>query len=264
MSTNVRSIADRLRQSEYTGANRCLPCTALNVAVAALLAAGVAVVATPVVGAAALALSLSAVYFRGYLVPGTPELTKRYLPDSVRRLFGKAPDLPDPGETVDVEAYLLDAGVLREAGDEGADAELVLAERFATEWGGGIDDARENPAAAAGDVLELADPGVEERDDATVVTDDGLHVADWPSRPALLADLGAVQALAVRDPEWDTRGREEQGRILAGLRLFVESCPNCGTTPELGEETVESCCRRAQVYTYECPDCGARLLEIEQ
>jgi rRNA maturation protein Nop10 len=46
--------------------------------------------------------------------------------------------------------------------------------------------------------------------------------------------------------------------------VFLESCPACGGDPELGEETVESCCRQAEVYTYSCPDCGARLLEIEQ
>lgn len=116
----------------------------------------------------------------------------------------------------------------------------------------------------AGDVLDLDDPSVEERNGATVVTDDDRHVFEWPSHASLLADLGAVPALAARDPDWDTRGREIQGRILSGLRLFVESCPACGGTPELDEETVESCCRRAQVYTYECPDCGARLSEIEQ
>ncbi|KPN30966.1 hypothetical protein SY89_01707 [Halolamina pelagica] len=255
------TVTDRLEQSEYIGENRCLPCTVLNVALAVVLAAVAAVVATPLVGVAVLFVSLSAIYFRGYLVPGTPELTKRYLPDRVRRRFGKAPALPDPGETVDVEAYLLDAGVLVDppAGDD-----LELADRAATEWRERIDAAREDPAAAAGDVLALDDPGVESRDGATVVTDGGLAAADWPSQAALLADLGAVDVLAARDPEWATRDREEQGRVLAGMRLFVAHCPDCGAAPELGEETVESCCRRAQVYTYACPDCGARLLEIEQ
>lgn len=260
MSWNAPRVADRLRRPEYTGPNRCLPCTVLNVGIALALSALVGVVATPIVGAAVLALSLSAVYFRGYLVPGTPELTKRYLPDRVLRLFGKAPALPDPGETVDVEGYLFEAGALRET----AEGALERTESFATAWQAGIDDARADPAAAAGDVLGLDDPGVEDRDGATVVTDDGLAVADWPSRAALLADLGAVPALRARDPEWAGRERTEQGRILSGLRLFVESCPDCGGAPELGEETVESCCRRAQVYTHECPDCGARLLEIEQ
>jgi len=253
-------IVDRFRQPAYTGENRCTPCTVVNVAIAVVLAAALGVVVPPL-GVAVLLLSLSAIYLRGYLVPGTPELTKRYLPDRVLSLFGKAPDLPDPGETVDVEAYLLDAGAVRETAD-GQDLELTDA--FAAAWGERVDEVRDRPAAAAGDLLELDDPGVEERDGATVVTDGGDHVADWPSRAALLADLGAVEPLCARDPEWPTRSRAEQGRILAGLRLFVETCPDCGGTPELGEETVESCCRRAQVYTYECPDCEARLLEIEQ
>lgn len=260
MSWNARSVADRLRQPEYTGENRCLPCTVLNVGIAAVLGILLGFVATPVAGAAALAFSLSAIYFRGYLVPGTPELTKRYLPDRVLRLFGKAPALPDPGETVDVEGYLFEAGVLRET----TEGDLRHTESFAAAWQDGIKDVRDDPAAAAGEVLGLDDPGVEEEGDATVVTDDGVAVADWPSRPALLADLGAVPALRARDPEWAGRDRTEQGRILSGLRLFVESCPDCGATPALGEETVESCCRRTQVYTYECPDCGVRLLEIEQ
>lgn len=256
-----RAFTDRLRQPEYTGENRCLPCTMLNGAVAVLLAAVATVLATPIAGTVVLGLSLSAISFRGYLVPGTPELTKRYLPDRVLRLFGKGPELPGPGETVDVEAYLLDVGALRET-DDGDDVEPT--DSFATEWAERIDAAREAPAVAAADVLDLDEPGVDERDGATVVTDDGLSAADWPSSAALLADLGAVPTLRDRDPEWQDRGREEQGRILAGLRLFVETCPDCGGRPELGEETVECCCRRGEVYTYECPDCGARLLELEQ
>jgi len=261
MSTLGRAVVERVSQPEYTGANRCLPCTVLNVAIAVALTAVVAALATPIAGTAVLAVALAAIYLRGYLVPGTPELTKRYLPDRVLRWFGKAPALPEPGETVDVEAYLLDAGVVV---DPPAGADLELADRVAAEWRERIEAARTDPAAAAGDVLALDDPGVESRDGATVVTDGGLAAADWPSQAALLADLGAVGVLAGRDPEWPTRDREEQGRILAGMRLFVERCPDCGATPELGEDTVESCCRRAQVYTYACPDCGARLLEIEQ
>ncbi|WP_049981739.1 hypothetical protein [Halolamina rubra] len=261
MSIPGRRVVERLRQPAYTGPNRCLPCTVLNVGIALALAAVVVAATTPPAGAAVLAVGLAAIYLRGYLVPGTPELTKRYLPDRVLRWFGKAPALPDPGETVDVEAYLLEAGVLVDPPEA---EDLELADGVAGEWEERIASVREAPAAAAGDVLDLDEPGVEDRENATVVTEGGLAVADWPSRPALLADLGAVGLLADRDPDWATRGHEEQGRILAGLRLFVERCPDCGAEPELGEDTVESCCRRAQVYTYSCPDCGARLLEIEQ
>lgn len=262
MAANPTRLAERLRQPAYTGENRCTPCTVLNTVIAVGLAGVASVLLTPVVGAAVLGGSLAAIYFRGYLVPGTPELTKRYLPDRVLRWFGKAPDLPDPGETVDVETYLLEVGAVESGGSD--DAEPVLSDPFARAWADAIETARNDTAAAAGDLLGIGDAGVEERDGACVVTEDGMAVADWPSEAALLADLGAVDLLAERDPTWDQRERAEQGRILAGLRVFAEECPACGGTPELGEETVESCCRRAEVLTYACPDCGARLLELEQ
>lgn len=258
MNAAASSLLERVRQPEYTGENRCLPCTIVNVCIAVGLSAVVGVLATPVAGGLVLAGSLAAIWLRGYLVPGTPELTKRYLPDSVLRLFGKAPDLPDPGETVDVEAYLDGLGAVREGDD---DVELTPA--FEAAWRREIDAVKADPAAAAGEVLSLEDPGVETRGDATVVTDGGMAAANWPSGPALVADLGADRLLEQRDPSWNERDHAERGRILAGLRVFLETCPDCGGTPELGEDTVESCCRRAQVYTYTCPDCGARLLEVE-
>jgi len=106
ISQRARRLLARLRQPAYTGENRCLPCTVLNIAIAGTLAVGAALLATPLAGAVVLVASLSAIYLRGYLVPGTPELTKRHAPDRLLRLFGKAPELPEPGETVDVEEYL--------------------------------------------------------------------------------------------------------------------------------------------------------------
>lgn len=259
MSIAESSVLSWLRQPEYTGENRCLPCTAVNVVISVVLAGAVSVVGTPILGVVVFAASLVAIWLRGYLVPGTPELTKRYLPDRVLRLFGKAPELPAPGETVDVEAYLVEVDALVEAGDD-----VHLTDAFSREWLDAIDAVRDDTAAAAGDVLDLDDPEVEQRGEATVVTDGGMTAANWPSRAALLADLGAVRVLDARDPSWDARDRGEQGRILAGLRLFLDTCPDCGGTPELGEDTVESCCRQAQVYTYTCTDCEARLLEVEQ
>lgn len=259
MNTAVTSFVERVRQPAYTGENRCLPCTVVNVGIAIGLAGVVSVVATPVTGGIVFLASLAAIWLRGYLVPGTPELTKQYLPDSVLRLFGKAPELPDPGETVDVEGYLLELGALHDAGDD-----VELADGFAADWHTAIDAVADDPETAVGDVLDLDDPGLEDRGGATVVTDGGLAAANWPSKAALIADLGAVRVLSDRDPAWTERDHAERGRILAGLRIFLDECPDCGGEPRLGEDTVESCCRQAQVYTYTCPDCDARLLEVEQ
>ncbi|WP_436346264.1 hypothetical protein [Natronorubrum sp. FCH18a] len=80
-----------LKQPEYTGENRCEPCTILNLAIAAVVGSLVAR-KTKLGGLAAVGVSIGLIYLRGYLVPGTPTLTKRYLPPEVLRWFGKDPE----------------------------------------------------------------------------------------------------------------------------------------------------------------------------
>ncbi|MFB6127526.1 MAG: hypothetical protein ABEJ79_09585 [Halolamina sp.] len=260
MAASDTSLTDRLRRPEYTGENRCAPCTVVNAGIAAVVAVAVGVV-EPALGVAVAAASAGAIYLRGYLVPGTPTLTKRYLPARVLAWFGKAPAEP-PGESperTDVEGYLLEVGAVRTAEDD-----LTASATFAADWYDAMDAVEDDLAAAAGELLGLQTPGTDQRGDAFVVTEDGFAAAEWPSRAALVADLGAVRALADRDDEWARTDRTTQGRILSGLRVFLESCPDCGGQPTLGEAVVASCCREAEVLTYDCTDCGTRLLEIEQ
>ncbi|WP_440772397.1 hypothetical protein [Natronorubrum sp. DTA28] len=80
-----------LKQPEYTGENRCEPCTILNLAIAAVVGSLIAR-KTKLGGLAAVGISIGLIYVRGYLVPGTPTLTKRYLPPEVLRWFGKDPE----------------------------------------------------------------------------------------------------------------------------------------------------------------------------
>ncbi len=86
-------VVDDLRQPEHTGENRCEPCTVLNLVIAAVAGSLIAR-KTRLSGLLAIGISIALIYFRGYLVPGTPTLTKRYLPPEVLRWFGKDPD-PD-------------------------------------------------------------------------------------------------------------------------------------------------------------------------
>lgn len=121
------NLTDEIRQPEYVGENRCLPCTVVNLGIAAvaavltaalLAASGVSIGGRITGGGLVLAGSVATVYLRGYLMPGTPTLTKRYLPLWALRLFGKATD-PERDETgdIDVEAVLFDAGALEECPD---------------------------------------------------------------------------------------------------------------------------------------------------
>lgn len=93
MASDSPGALERIRQPQYTGENRCLPCTGVNLVIAVVLAGIVAVVSPPLAVAVFL-VSIGAIYVRGYLVPGTPSLTKRYVPDWVLAKFDKGPARP--------------------------------------------------------------------------------------------------------------------------------------------------------------------------
>jgi len=106
----MRELVTSLRNPEHTGENRCVPCTVVNVVISAAVALVVGVALATPVGLVALAVCLAAVYLRGYLVPGTPTLTTRYLPDRVLALFDKGPRVAGGPSATVAESGSEDAG----------------------------------------------------------------------------------------------------------------------------------------------------------
>ena len=74
--------------------------------------------------------------------------------------------------------------------------------------------------------------------------------------------MTAARALSEYDDDWDDLPMDAQNQLLGSLRLFLEHCPSCHGTLEFGTERVESCCREIEVVAVSCPDCGARILEV--
>ncbi len=258
-----------LRDPRYTGANRCLPCTVVNLAIAVVMALAIAVVSLPW-ALAVLGLCMLIIAVRGYLIPGTPTLTKRYLPDRVLGWFDERPDraldgtVDGDGRPIGPGRTLLNAGVLRE--DPAVD-DYVLEESFHVAW---IDRAT-TVADRDGDATELArfldvDPelvSLVDRGYAFVASLDGEWIGQWESRSAFVADMAAAAVLAERFDEWSTLSTARRSELLGGLRLFVERCPTCDGTVTLGTTVVESCCRQYDVLAATCDDCGARLFEAD-
>jgi hypothetical protein len=191
--------------------------------------------------------------------------------------FDKA---PEPGETdglgteasidqeeveqrddVDPERLLLDAGAVEPCEHED---DLCLTDTFETEWWDRIDENREEvDVEGLADVIGIdGEPEIEEYGDAFVLTADDQRIGQWESRAALVADVAAARTLAEQYPEWDTISSQARGELLSGLRIFLESCPVCGETVEIGQETVESCCRSYEVVAASCASCEERLLEV--
>jgi len=271
------SVADRLRQPEYTGENRCWPCTFTNVVIALVLsgvvgtaavlgAGGTATMAGVAAAGGLFVVSLAAIWLRGYLVPGTPTLTKRYFPDWLLATFDKRPEGAEgiDAADVDVEAELIDAGVLEPCANRD---DLCVADGYADAWRARIERLRENEVEP--EMLrdffpvDVADVSFDRSDDAVIARMGGTRVAHWESEAALIADVAAADVFQERLGRWDDYSFEAQVELVGGLRLFLERCPDCDGPIAFGEETVESCCRSVDVVAMNCDDCGARLFEAE-
>ena len=326
-------IVDDLKQPAYTGENRCEPCTILNLVIAAVVGSLIAR-KSRLGGALAVGVSIALIYLRGYLVPGTPTLTKRYLPPEVLRWFGKEPepelasglgavdgaagtatdrsdsrssdsaarpddggataesaadaanatddrpaemnsaadgstveaDATDPADEqpiTDLETYFLEHEVLEPCAE---DDDLCLTDAFESVWLEAIEDVEESGLEVADAVDAFgfdADAEafeLETRDDVHILRSERGMAGRWPSRAALLADVGASRALAEWTDDWDAYEPELKGQVLNGLRMFLETCPTGGEI-SMSEETVESCCTSHEVFAVTCDETGERLFE---
>ena len=254
----VRSLVRRGRDPVYTGPNRCWPCTAANVVLVALGAVAVGI-AVPVAGVAVAALGLVAVWLRGYVVPGTPTLTRRYLPPSVRGWFGKAATgrPPAAGDPTDRLAAL---GVL--AADD-----LELTPGFRDPWtdtAGALAGDGRAIRRAAGEVLSAppGDVAIEDADgDGVTLSVAGAWVGQWPSQTAVVADLATE--LTLSGSGWDGIDRPERADLAARIRALAETCPVCDGHTRVSEDTVASCCGPTDVVAVTCPNCTSRLAEFD-
>jgi hypothetical protein len=271
--TRLPLTLSRWKRSEYTGANRCLPCTAVNVVFAAALAVGsAAIVATVSVSAASLVGgsifggSLLVIYFNGYLIPGTPALTKRYFPRWLLAAFGKAPSLRTDG-SFDPEAELRSAGVVIEGPED-----LQLLPAFERAWRISIDDIGSGDMSTEAEITQrIAGIGGFNVDEIEIDDDPNAFqawhgeelIASWESRAACIADVAAADILPEYDSWWHERPLAMQAELLGALRLFLDRCPVCHGTVALSLKVVSSCCYDRDVVAMTCDGCNARLFEVE-
>lgn len=263
---------ERLRRPEYTGENRCWPCTVVNVVLVACAAAVVAVV-SPFLALLLAAGGGGAIALRGYVVPYTP----RFAPRLIERLpwdpfhaeeGAIAPTEPGSLATEDVDPEaLLDA--LLEADVLEADGErIVLEKRFHGRWREEMRALRERSneelVAAARDASEVASAAetVEDRRGRThVVLSDGTDdpmAKSWLTRPVAVAETAAVRALS------ETPLSRKETTLAAGLlRMFLEECPVCDAPVHRTSESM--CCgggrtgSRPPRDVLACEECGDRL-----
>jgi hypothetical protein len=266
----IADAVDRLRQPEHTGTNRCTPCTVGNLLIAAAIG-GVLAVLVPWVGVVAFVVFAGIIYLRGYLVPGTPTLTKRYLPASVLRLFGKelpversldgrqvsaSPEDHDAERAGTVEA-LVAAGVVHRVGTDDID----LTPAFREEWRERIHAHSEQTPGKADVRAMFGASEISRHGDQSFVVD-GTTSVRWRSAAALLADVTAVSLLEARLDGWTAFDVGRQRSVLSSLRLCLERCPSCDGPLDVTEDRADHCCRKPRrVIDAVCRDCGAPIAD---
>ncbi|ELY70414.1 hypothetical protein [Natrinema versiforme] len=256
---DISETLARLEQPAYTGDNRCLPCTAVNVALAFAIAAGLAIAGSAVAGALAFGVCLALIRLRGYLVPGTPTITRRYFPDRVLERFGKSTAATPTIEAVspdELASTLTAAGIV--TADEGA---IRLAPAFRRRWNDRLSsaDAADPSAAEVGSML-----GADESEQVgeTAFLLDGRKQVRWESTAALAADVAAAAELRTRIDGWDALAVDERRDLLTGLRLLRDDCPICRDQVQTAAERLEHCCRRPRIGLRSvCEGCDRPVVE---
>jgi hypothetical protein len=261
MVTTARDILARFRNSEYTGRNRCRPCTALNLAIAALVAGGLFMLSEPLGVVSFLGFAVI-IYLRGYLVPGTPQLTRRYFPPWLR-WFGKMStarqSLPE-WASVELSAELSRAGITAD------DGQPRLTQEFSQAWRARLRQLRVNDAAVEtlATAIDADSEAISFREywDGFAVSVAGVGAGRWPSRTAFEADLAAAEELRSRgvDPIDDISALAS---AVGDLRGLLSTCPACDGSIETAQRTAVACCGESVTPVRTCLDCGARLFEFE-
>lgn len=264
---STKSLYSNLRQPEYTGENRCIPCTVLNVLIAGVVS-GLVGVASLSLAVAVFTFSVVVIYFRGYLVPGTPTLTRGYFPDRVLRVFDKETTgfdvrIESNADEVDVERVLQDVAALEDCEERN---DLCLTPGFRAMWytqmdGLDVDDAKPTVGAILGIGADRV--SVLPRSRSFEVKVDGETAGSWESREAFVTDMATERVLGERVEDWTDLSVEGRTAVANGLRVYLDRCPRCHGPVRLSEETVGSCCRSREVLASRCQDCGVRLFEIE-
>lgn len=257
----IADAASRLRRPEHTGENRCVPCTVLNVLIATGITAVLAVGVSVELATLAFVLALLAIYLRGYLVPGTPTITRRYFPAPLLRLFDKEAHATDAAITGDGDANeaLAAAGIV----STGPDGTYRLAPTFREEWRERIRRVRRRGPSPE-DVATLFAADTLDRHGETSFVLDRSKSLRWDSEGALVADVAAGGLLRSAFDDWDSTDATARQDVLRRLRLLLDRCPRCDARVETARHHADPCCQRPYTAVESfCRSCDELLTTMD-
>jgi hypothetical protein len=244
----------------------------------------VGVVASPLVGGAALLVGAALVALRGYVVPYTPAFAPRLLaalPVDVGSLgHGRRTDGGRRSESLTATEEVDGDELVRRLAERGVvtadeSGELFLADDVRRSWNAGmrrLGDASDGELAdATASAAPFPATGRVEGDWVVVTRTDGETEGEsidgtvgdetWLSRAHAMAETAAVAAMG------DRVDRLTAARAATPMRLFLDRCPLCGGDVE--ETVVAECCGGARGFrdspetpVLACADCEELLYEF--
>jgi hypothetical protein len=272
----MHHLLERLRRAEYTGPNRCWPCTIANAGLLAILVGALAIARRRLAAALVAVAGAAAIALRGYVVPYTPQ----FAPYLTAHLPFDRPETADAGSLAEagrtgsdthedhaptgegILAALLEAGVVVPEGEE-----LFLDPEFRDDWHREMRALRDQEFD---ELARIADRVTEPAIRTRVYRGWGSPhlVLEGPNgglvtlgRAVAVAELAAARALERRVD--DRAIRRTAGRPL---RSLLEACPRCDGPLEI---TASSCCGEVtplgstpdeKLY---CPNCNVRLFTFD-
>ncbi|ELY91113.1 hypothetical protein C483_10526 [Natrialba hulunbeirensis JCM 10989] len=274
-------VLAHVHNPEHTGENRCLPCTIVNLVIAGILAVAAAVV-SPLLAVAVFALSVVAIALRGYLVPGTPTLTKRYFPDWLLAKFDKEPE-PGTGTLVADDGSTTGAGATPatstdddvEPGHTDTAAEPIDPEQWLLEYDlvvpcsradvDGEADEEGDDTTAADDLCltaELEDAwedAIDDRRDGDRATQVATLLGVEQTAVTLDQGTGANQPIRARVEGRLAAQWESDAALLAdlgSLHVLAERVPEW---PELSIEQQSQLANGLRAFVETCPSCTGEI-----
>lgn len=246
----------RFRNSQYTGENRCWPCTVVNLGLVGFISSCVAIIGSDLMAGSILLVGVASTGLRGYVIPGTPRLT-RYLPASVLSVFNKGPS-GSLAVTADSDSQETD---LVEVSEGTIRLSSAIRNKYKTQA---------QNLASDSDRLEAAIVDAFDRVDHITVNrslggnenwfakdSDGDILLRWEARPVAAMDVAGEMLLSEYDPDWTTLDSSHREQQRAMLRRAAKTCPMCGLEfQSVSGSDVVCCGGQSLAGSLRCSECA--------
>jgi hypothetical protein len=257
----IKPVTNSLKNPDYTGENRCYPCTVLNIIIAIIISGSFAYVSSPL-AIGVLFISFLTIYLHGYLIPGTPIITEKYFPQWLLSFFDKQSTLHVTSPENDTVPLLFERDIIITTEED----ELFLGDDFTCAIESELEAAKEHGYGRedVASILGIDSAGIsfKDFDNAFLMTNDDSIIGKWESSAAVLLDIAAGRAMQSLIPEWNLLSSQDRRHLLRSIRSVAGTCPACGEPVKRSETVVESCCSSTDSIAVDCTGCEKRLLEV--